>query len=276
MYSGRKCAGSAFIIFLAMVTGCALSSSGNEDTSPPVETMKIVFIHHSCGSNWLASGGLGSALNKNNYYVTETFYEWDAEPDDNLGNRTDTEDWPDWFNDTKMPYVYTNNAHYAYNDNTMADPGGENSIIMFKSCFPNSEVSDSINDEQDIYNSLLPYFGAHIDKMFVLIVPPPEIDIDSAPLTRQLANWLSDYDNGWLREYYGGNVFVFDFYNVLTGPDNHHWVSNGTIRHIVSPSSGDELYYPSGDDHPSVEGNRKATAEYLPLLNAYYHKWRGN
>jgi hypothetical protein len=277
MYSWRKCAGSAFIIFLSMVTGCALSSGGDEDTNPPAETVKIIFIHHSCGSNWLATGngGLGAALNRNNYYVNETDYEWDAEPDDNLGDHTDTTAWPSWFNDTKMPYVYQNDFHAAYSDNTMADPGGENSIIMFKSCFPNSEVGGSINDEKAIYSSLLPYFGAHTDKMFVLVVPPPERDIDSAPLTRQLANWLSDYDNGWLGAYSGGNVFVFDFYNVLTGPANHHWVTGGDIKHIVAPSSGNELYYPSNDNHPSAAGNRKATAEFVPLLNAYYHKWRG-
>ncbi len=267
-----------FVVFLFILWGCSLSSPGNEDTTPPAETVKLLFIHHSCGGNWLAdgNGGLGAALNRNNYYVSETNYEWDAEPNDNLGDHTDTSDWPSWFNATKMPFVYMNNAHYAYNGNTVADPGGENSIIMFKSCFPNSEVGDSINDEKAIYNSLLPYFGVHTDKMFVLVVPPPERDIASAPLTRQLANWLADYDNGWLRGYGGGNVFVFDFYNVLTGPDNHHSVVNGNIRHIVAPSSGNELYYPSNDDHPSAAGNRKATAEFVPLLNAYYHKWRGD
>ena len=42
---------------------------------------KIMFIHHSCGSNWLANGNgnLGAALNANNYYVTESDYGWDAE-----------------------------------------------------------------------------------------------------------------------------------------------------------------------------------------------------
>lgn len=56
-------------------------------TSTPLTTVKLTFIHHSCGSNWLATenGNLGTSLNANNYYVTETNYEWDTEPNDNLG-----------------------------------------------------------------------------------------------------------------------------------------------------------------------------------------------
>ncbi len=46
-------------------------------------------------------------------------------------------------------------------------------MIMFKSCYPNSDVGYGIDDEKAIYNSLLPYFEDHPDKMFVLITPPP-------------------------------------------------------------------------------------------------------
>jgi hypothetical protein len=37
------------------------------------------------------------------------------------------------------------------------------------------------------------------------------------------------------------------------------------------------LAYPSagGDDHPSQAGNLKATAEFVPLLNDAYHRWKG-
>jgi hypothetical protein len=68
---------------------------------------------------------------------------------------------------------------------------------------------------------------------------------------------------------------VFDFYNVLTAPENHHRVNNGNIEHIVA-NSNNELYYPSGDDHPSAAGSQKATSEFVPLLNAWYHQWKNN
>lgn len=167
--------------------------------SPPTTPVRLIFIHHSCGGNWLATGNgnLGSALNANNYYVSETNYGWNAEPGDSLGDHTDTSDWPSWFNDKKMPYVYNNNYHSAYT-NTIGNPGGENEIIMFKSCFPLSEVGSSINDEKDIYNSLLPYFAAHQNKLFVLITPPGESNVGSYRLTQELCNWLTD-SNGWLK-----------------------------------------------------------------------------
>jgi len=36
----------------------------------------------------------------------------------------------------------------------------------------------------------------------------------------------------------------------------------------------DLLYYPSGDDHPSHAGNSKATEEFIPMLNAFYNRWK--
>ena len=252
------------------------------DTSAPAAITKLVFIHHSTGSAWIATdnGNLGSELNSNNYYVTECDYGWDAESGDNIGDRTDTEDWPDWFNDTKMPYVYDNDSHYDYTTNIMSDPGGENEIIMFKSCYPNSEVGDSIKDEKNIYTGLLDYFGDHTNKLFILIVPPPEINISSTALTRELASWLIDPD-GWLADYEHNNVWAFDYYNVLTDPNNHHYVVGTEVQHIISDnpadtSHPDELYYYTGsNDHPTSAGHQKATNEFVPLLNAFYNIWKG-
>ena len=83
----------------------------------------------------------------------------------------------------------------------------------------------------------------------------------------------------WLREnnYPYHNVVVFDFYNALTGPDNHHRFVDGNIEHVFVPGM-DISYYPSapGDDHPSQLGNRKATQEFITLLNVFYHRWKSS
>ena len=65
--------------------------------NPPSVTQKLIFIHHSCGSNWLSdsNGGLGIALRDNNYFVSDTNYGWG--PDD-IGSRTDIGHWWTWFN----------------------------------------------------------------------------------------------------------------------------------------------------------------------------------
>ena len=77
----------------------------------------------------------------------------------------------------------------------------------------------------------------------------------------------------WLAGYGGKNVAVFDFYNVLTGAGHHHRFRDGRVEHTCQPGA-DSLYYPSdGDDHPSLAGNRRATAEFVPLLNVFYNRW---
>ncbi len=222
----------------------------------------LIFIHHSCGANWL-NDGLCQTLNDNRYHVADITYDWRE-----YGNNTDTVHWPIWFTDGVMSLVY--NEMNAMDAPNSIDPAeGENGIIMFKSCFPNSEVGSEITDEMDIYNSLLPYFKKHPDKMFVLITPPPMVQISDPAKTRELCNWLADRETGWLSGLSTGNVFVFDFYNVLTHSDAHHRLINGEeVRKSVA--GADTLYYPSEDNHPSTEGNVKATQEFIGLLNYWY------
>jgi hypothetical protein len=107
--------------------------------------------------------------------------------------------------------------------------------------------------------------------MFVVITAPPLQDGTYATNARAFNQWLM---NDWLDNYTLNNVFVFDFYNVLTGPEAHHRYNNGQVEHILGNQN--TLYYDSnGDDHPSVQGSQKATAEFVPLLNIFYHRWKG-
>ncbi|PKL92122.1 MAG: hypothetical protein CVV21_05060 [Candidatus Goldiibacteriota bacterium HGW-Goldbacteria-1] len=249
--------------------------AGNLNTAAPSSTVKIIFIHHSTGQHWLESsyGGLATALNTNNYFVSDTNYGW-SDPGYDQGSYTDTEDWPDWFRDEVMPYVYDEDANSCYT-NTITEPAGENEIIMFKSCYPNSEVEGSIDDEKTIYNNILTYTALHTDKLFILIIPPPEQVLEDPLLTREISNWLADRQNGWLKNYTHGNVYAYDYYNVLTHPDNHHMVINSAERHIVA-NSRNTLYYPSTDNHPSEAGQQKAVSEFVPLLNGWYNEWKNN
>ncbi len=248
--------------------------------SQTVGTKNLIFIHHSVGENWLNSGdgggGLTSELNAQGYAVSDIYYGWsDADAYGVTGDMTDTTDWPFWFNDSVMPYVY-NETETMTAVNTLARADGENEIIMFKSCYPNSDVGSSISDEQAIYTDLLEYFHARQDKLFILVTPPPMIDIPVPSKTRELSNWLFDRERGWLGSYDGDNVYVFDFYNVLTHPSNHHMIQDGSEVHIIGSSSANELYYDSsGDDHPNGIGNTKATNEFVPLLNRWYDEWKG-
>jgi len=256
------------------------------ETSPPQSPVKLIFIHHSCGENWLndGNGNLGRRLGENNYFVSDTNYGWGPA---SIGDRTDIVDWPEWFTSSKsetflQALLGEDGKRSAYS-RPVADPGGKNRIIMFKSCFPNSNISGSPDDPpkrgrgltvanaKAIYNELLEFFSTKPDILFIAVTAPPVQDDSHAGNARAFNNWLV---HDWLSHYRGSNVGVFDFYNVLTGPDNHHRVRGKHLEHVVHKGA-DTLYYPSnGDNHPSPAGNRKATRELLPLLNLYYHSWQ--
>lgn len=264
------------------------------DPSPPEEVVKLIFLHHSVGENWLTDdyGELGLALQDNNYFVSDTYYGWGP---DGIGDQTDILDWPKWFTgpkrDTYMDAVYheydSNAAGYQYYTRTLTDPGGENEIVMFKSCYPNSEMGGDPDDiaapgtsltvasAKYVYNQLLTYFVTKPDKLFIVITTPPMQYISEPENARAFNNWLV---NDWLVEnsYPLQNVAIFDFYNILTHPENHHRYNGGVIEHITTFGT-DTLYYDSsGDDHPNAIGSQKATYEFIDMINIFYNRWKAS
>jgi hypothetical protein len=249
----------------AQEAGVLSASAPLADPTPPAEPVKLVFVHHSTGGNWLADpnqdqpyGGLGVALRDNNYFVSATNYGWGP---DSIGDRTDIPNWPEWFtgpgSSTILDALYNesgqNIGDFGSWSRLATDPGGENEIIMFKSCFPNSDLYGNANDPPDsapndqftvsnakaVYNALLTYFETRQDKLFIVITAPPmgegEYGSDAQPASQRAANarafnnWLV---NDWLAGYPYSNVAVFDYYNVLT--------SNGSSGRTDSPGTNEE------------------------------------
>ena len=290
---------------------------GTAGPVPPSKPVKLIFVHHSSGENWLSddNGGLGIALRDNNYYVSDTNYNWG--PDDGYGNgpigdSTDIGHWYTWFHGPNAATItedlFTEYGQHSGYSRLTTDPGGRNRIVMFKSCFPNSNLKGSPGDPvpaiganplkgegsgsefhtvanaKGIYNDLLEYFGAHQDTLFVVVTAPPLSDPANAANARAFTTWLV---NDWLKGYPYKNVAVFDFYNVLTSnggsrdtndagkeTGNHHRWWNEQIQHITGTHKDTSAYaQASDDDHPSSAGNRKATEEFVPLLNHAYNQW---
>lgn len=274
-------------LFLILVS--PVSASGRyqvvDDPSPPADAVKLIFIHHSTGENWLTDGygNLGRTLAENNYFVSDTNYGWGP---GSIGDRTDIPDWLEWFSGdqttTYMEALFSESGQNSSYTRLFDDPGGENLVIMFKSCFPNSALEGSPDDPPDpegwltvghakfVYNEILRFFATHPDKFFIVITAPPLSDPTYADNARAFNLWLV---NDWLEEnaYSLSNVAVFDFYNVLTARTAHHQFIDGAIEHVVK--AGNTLAYPSADDHPSKAGSQKATDEFIPLLNVFYHRW---
>ncbi len=284
------CCMTTALLYLAVSAGFpSISHAQADNPLPPSQPVKLIFIHHSSGENWLndENGGLGRALSDNNYFVSDTNYGWGP---DAIGDRTDIVNWQEWFHSSETPrYVAALFAESGQNSpytRTLADPGGENEIVMFKSCFPNSFLEGNPNDPaasgdgltvsnaKYIYNDLLKYFSTRPDKLFIVITAPPVQDPSLADNARAFNTWLT---KDWLTEnqYPYPNVAVFDFYNVLTGENNHHRYNRGAIEYITDRGKNTSVYpSASDDDHPNSQGNRKATAEFAPLLNIYYNRWK--
>jgi hypothetical protein len=279
----------ALCILGLLATAAGAPPQALDDPSAPSSVVKLIFIHHSSGENWLTDGNgdLGKTLGQNNYFVSDTNYGWGP---NGIGDRTDIPNWLEWFRSgntaTYMAALFNESGQNSSYTRTLTDPGGENEIIMFKSCFPNSNLSGNptdppkvgselaVGNAKYIYNELLRYFATKQNKLFIVITAPPVTDPTYAENARAFNNWLI---NDWLNEnhYPYGNVAVFDFYNVLTGPNNHHRYVSGSIEHVYTAGMN-TAYYASGpgDDHPSKAGNLKAKNEFIPLLNIFYHRWK--
>jgi len=261
---------------------------GDIITDSPQSPVKLIFIHHSVGEAWLSddNGGLAKALGQNNYFVSDTYYGWGP---DGIGDRTDIPDWLLWFSYpentmiTHALYTESNDdaAGYDYYNRPVSDPGGENEVIIFKSCFPNSnlegnpddspgtEPSMTVSGAKYVYNQILQYFASHPEKLFIAITPPPDSDPATSQNARSFSEWMV---KDWLRGYQGTNVGVFDLHAVLSDSNNHHQVTNGEIEHVNTHGDG-TCAYPTGDAHPDKQGNLKATSEFVPLLSMYYNRW---
>jgi hypothetical protein len=303
---------------LALAAFCAASFPAADNPNKPAATVKLVFIHHSCGENWLTDGNgdLGAALRDNNYFVSDTNYEWGP---DKIGDKTDIGNLWTWFCGPKSAKYLTalykeSRRSGEFYSRLEKDPGGENVIVMFKSCYPNSYLGGSPNDPpvegknplrgedccseyhdlghaKGIYNDLLAYFQKRPDKLFIAVTSPPqsknETDAEHAACARALSDWLV---NDWLKDYPGKNAAVFDFYNVLTSnggsvnkndagreAGNHHRVWNGQVRHQKTVNSNFSAYASARDDsHPTAAGNKKATDEFVKWLNVIYNRWKGS
>lgn len=303
--------------------------SESPDSVPPVTfdpagpaPVRLIFIHHSTGENWLTddNGDLGKALMQANYFVSDTNYGWGpAWGPENVpaGDMTDIGQWWIWFRSpeatTIMDRVYREDGQHSTYTRFAESPGGENEIIMFKSCFPNSALQGNFGDPvpsintnplkadgawseyhtvanaKGIYLDLLEYFKTRPDKLFIIVTAPPLSDGKYAANARAFNEWLvNDYLDGYPEK----NVFVYDFYNIMTSnggsssvndagreSGNHHRIGNGQIQHVVESGimgTKNTAAYASGwdDDHPTQAGSLKATAEFVPVLNQVHAQWK--
>ena len=258
----------------------------------PKQPLHLLFIHHSCGGQLLASfgavqgagciyrthpngGGLRARLEQNAYRVHEASYG------SRIGEHTDVFDWWPKFRDQLEEILTCDSQDIRHAGQC------RNRIVVFKSCFPNNDYKsegrppgNAAGPELTVWNARAAYlalreeFQKHPEILFVCVTPPPlapkpppqpwwkqfakqalgrsDNRAGSARLAREFNRWLRSPD-GWLKDGQPANVAVFDYYAILTGP-----------------GASDLSAYPTGDgydSHPSREGNEKAAELFVPFLN---------
>ncbi len=248
------------------------------------QTDDLLFIHHSCGMHWL-DHSLDSALQAKSYVDERNDSDYgtdvpnDAGRPDSLGtpgDATDPHNWIFWFND------------YLNGVKALGCADGINRIVIFKSCYPNSDIgadgtepgnpfSDTrtlanyravyrhpsgpgglyTNWDDTVYAPLESVFAGNPDTLFIPVTAPPMAlagTVANAARARTFNTWLT---NDWLTAYNTrhpglNNVAVFDWFDVLANPASHATHAN-LLR---------EDYGGSGDGHP----NDTAHAASTPLF----------
>ncbi|NUM53223.1 MAG: PKD domain-containing protein [Candidatus Hydrogenedentes bacterium] len=258
--------------------------------SPPSAADDLVFIHHSCGENWLNSG-LHHTLAAKNYIDERNDITYGvavahdsgrpASLGDVAGELTDMHHWVLWFND----YLDGVRRHDC--------ASGVNRIVVFKSCFPNSHVDDNGTEPGDpfsdwkttanykavfrhpagpgntyehdgnAYRALEDVFAKRSDTLFIAITAPPECwqdsDAEIGARARAFNLWLK---GEWLAGYQQRtglhNVAVFDWFDVLAAPASDRAHAN-RLR--------GEYGGGSGDSHPNDAANTRSTQLFAAFLD---------
>jgi len=295
----RRLIAIAFLMLLPVISSAGVSAAPNPVSdaladpdipgAPVASTDDLIFIHHSVGNSWL-NHSLHNALLAKDYIDerNDITYETDVPRDpgrpDSLqfdgkvpGDYTNMEHWLYWFND------------YLENVKSFGAASGYNRIIMFKSCYPASNiVSDgtepgdpfdydrtianykavyrhpsgpghTYTDDGYTYQPLEDIFAANPDVLFIPVTAPPRhyapsdaTDDEEAARAREFNNWLK---NVWLPGYNAAhpglnNVAVFDYFDVLAYVHTHMDYPN----RLQADFGGDD-----GDSHPNDLGDAHAT-----------------
>jgi hypothetical protein len=234
----------------------SLSIQTGKDPGPPSRTLSMVWLHHSTGDEILR-GGLRAALAADAIDFHDINYKQAVVDGYVIGDHTDPKDFPRAMN---TPKYFDAIRSWERKD------GKPHDIVMFKSCFPNSDLkSDAqIEEYKGYYLSMLPTFEKHPKILFISMSTPPLVPEQTTPenaaRARRWARWITT-------EYARGvpNVKIFDLFASLAILEGKPGENTLALQFATSKH----------DSHPSPDGARAVTRLFIPWLNRAVAEARG-
>ena len=225
----------------------------------------IIFIHHSVGNNLIHQGNLREQFLQMGYdFWDQDYMVYGLTKPDGLpagysydipGDNTDINGYAAIFQ--QPVYGVQVNAFSALL---------QHEVIIFKSCFPNSqiEIDDVLEQRKQEYLTIRQAIDQHTDHIFFLITSPPlnpvETDQASAFRARELTNWLAS------PEFTDGhpNLFVFNFFDLLAESD---------------PAAADanmlkQVFRDGSDSHPNAAANQQIVPLMVKYVNEKIEQYR--
>ena len=236
------------------------------DRVDKLSSHRMVFLHHSVGLAILTEGGLKDSLAEIGVAIRGATYG------DEIGAMTDIRDWlPKFRNDMDRILGFKSHTDIYYSDGTTND------IVMFKSCFPNSDISSEGTGEGDpagrerslanyraVFAGLKQEMAKAPDKMFIYMTAPPLVPdsttAENAARAKKFNAWIVDeYLPSYTEETGLTNLFVFDLFSLLAD-------ENGYLK-------ADFRKERSGDSHPNAAANRLVAGEFMRQFRPWLQQW---
>lgn len=215
----------------------------------------IVFLHHSCGSNWIADGQIRQKFTKAGFDFWDHGYN-----EEGLKNPQGARTGKNY----NVPGDNTNPDGFAniFNQPLTNPPSNTLSnllahdVVIIKSCYPVSNIySDKeLDTKMENYRTILAGMKKYPDKTFIIVTQPPmnkkATTKENALRARKLANFLKSVD--FLKE--ASNVSTFDWFNMLAVSDQ-----NSPYYSMLKSE-----YSPDGNDsHPNYTANFNTSPEFV-------------
>ncbi|HIE39406.1 MAG TPA: hypothetical protein EYH30_09220 [Anaerolineales bacterium] len=249
------------------LTGTARAVLDRSSATGGGDFTNVIFLHHSTGRNLIEQGGVRELFGAAGYDF-----------------------WDHGYNDQGLTRPDGTPAGYSYNvpnDNT--DPDGlahifsqrlyprplntfsglmQHEVIIFKSCFPVSNITADAQLEQykAYYLQMRDVMDRHPDHLFIIMTPPPlnpaATDAEAAARARAFAEWLGS------DEFLEGhpNVYTFDFFDLLAESDP------------VAPDHNmlREAYRDGEDSHPNQRANETVGPLFVEFVIGAVEDYRAS